>query len=76
MRMRNKAGICKASCNTPPMNTAQASASTGGSKQGAAKSAMPMKLRLSSTGVKAGMAKRLQVFNMPAAIAVRDMKKI
>ena len=58
------------------MNTPQASASTGGSKYGVAKSAMAMKARLSSTGVKAGSAKRLMVLRMPPASATSDMKKM
>jgi hypothetical protein len=49
---------------------------TGGSNQGAANSAMPMKDRLSSTGVKAGRANRLQVLRMPAASATSDMNRM
>ena len=70
------AGNWIANCNAPPRNTAQASASTGGSNQGAAKSAMPMKERFSRTGVKAGSAKRLQVLRMPAASATSDMNRM
>ena len=64
------------SCSRPPRNTAQASASTGGSNHGAANSAMPIIDRLSSTGVKAGTAKRLQVLRMPAASATSAMNKM
>ncbi len=67
---------CSASCSAPPRKTAHASASTGGSKYGAANSAMPMKERFSSTGVKAGMAKRLQVLSVPPASATSAMKKM
>ena len=38
--------------------------------------AQPIKLRLSSTGVKAGTAKCFQVFRMPAAIAVIEISRI
>ena len=58
------------------MNTAQASASTGGSNHGAANTLIAMKLTFSSTGVKAGMAKRLKVFRMPPAMATSDMKRM
>jgi hypothetical protein len=37
---------------------------------------MPMKVRLSSTGVKAGNANRLQLLRMPPDSATSDMKKI
>ena len=76
MPMRRKNGSCRASCSAPPRNTAQPSASTGREKQGVANNAMPMKLRLSSTGVKAGMAKRLQVLRMPPARATSDMNRM
>ena len=84
-RLRSKRGsmpifssgrICSASCSSPPRNTAHASASTGGSKYGTANSAMPMKARLSSTGVNAGIANRLQVLSTPPASATSDMKKM
>jgi hypothetical protein len=45
-------------------------------QQGAANSAMPMNERLSRTGVKAGRAKRLQVFRMPPASATSDMNRM
>jgi hypothetical protein len=48
----------------------------GGSNQGAANSAMPMKDRFSSTGVKAGRANRLQVLRTPAASATSDMNRM
>src|SRR5258706_12960870 len=67
-------GSCSRSCRAPPMNTAQASASTGGSKRSAKKAAPMMNERLSSTGVNAGTAKRLQVLSTPAASATREMK--
>ena len=76
MPIRLSAGNCRPSCSRPPMNTAQPSASTGGSNQGAANSAMPMKQRFSSTGVKAGIAKRLQVLSTPAASATSDMNRM
>ncbi len=71
-----RAGSWIASCRTPPRSTAQASASTGGSNQGAANSAMPMKDRFSNTGVKAGRAKRLQVLRTPAESATSDMNRM
>jgi hypothetical protein len=49
---------------------------TGGSKCGAAKSAIRMNETLSSTGVNAGTAKRLQVLRMPPASATSDMKRM
>ena len=59
-----------------PTNTAQASARIGRSKYGAAKSAKPMKERFSSTGVKAGALNEPQVFRIPAAKLVSEMKRM
>ena len=70
------AGSWIASCSTPPRTTAQARARTGGSNQGAANSAMPMKDRFSSTGVNAGRANRLHVLRTPAASATSDMNSM
>ena len=67
---------CSPSCNRPPMITPQARALTGGSNQPWAKSAIPMRLTFSSTGVKAGTENLPQVFNIPAANATIDIKKI
>jgi len=63
-----------ASCSTPPSSTPQARARTGGSNQGAATVAARIRDTFSSTGVKAGTEKRLQVLSTPAARATRDMK--
>lgn len=71
-----RCGNWKASCSAPPINTAQASTSTCGSKYGAAKSAMAIIATLSSTGVKAGTAKRPQVLSTPPASATSDMNRM
>ena len=76
MPMRARNGSWNASCSAPPTNTAQASASTGGSKRSAKNAAAMMKETLSSTGVKAGTAKRLQVFSTPAARATREINRM
>ena len=60
----------------PPANTAQASATMGRSKWGAARRAKPMKERFSRTGVKAGTLNDPQVLRMPAAKLVSEMKKM
>src|SRR5580765_4558287 len=69
----NRNGAWKASCSTPPANTAQASTRIGGSKWSAKASAATMNDTLSSTGVIAGMEKRFQVLKMPAASATSEM---
>ena len=62
----------------PPSITPMASARMGvmpaAARRGAPHQAAAMTLRLSSTGVSAGTAKRFQVFRMPAASATIDMK--
>ena len=72
MPIRRNGAICSASCKAPPMNTAQASAATGGLKYGAAKSAIAMNEIFSRTGVKAGTANRLQVLSTPPESATTD----
>ena len=74
--MRFKAGHCNASCSTPPISTAQASAITGGSICGASHSAQAMKDKLSSTGVNAGTENRLQVLSTAPANAVSAMNRM
>ena len=76
MPMRARNGSWSASCSSPPANTAQASASTGGSNRSAKNAAATMNDTFSSTGVMAGTAKRLQVLRMPAAIATSEMQTI
>jgi hypothetical protein len=73
---RRRNGSWKASCSTPPANTAQASTSTGGSKRPAKNTAATMNDTLSSAGVSAGTAKRLQVLRMPAASATSEMNRM
>ena len=73
---RLRAGICSASCMTPPMKAPQASASTGGSKYGAATAAARIIATFSSTGVNAGTMKRLKVLRMPPAKATSDMNRM
>ena len=58
------------------MNTAHASASTGGSKYGASHSAKTMNETLSSAGVNAGTENRLYVFSTPPASAVSEMNRM
>ncbi len=70
------AGSCSASCSTPPANTAHASTITGGSKYGAKNSAAKIKERLSSAGVSAGIAKRLQVLRIPPASETSEMNRM
>ena len=74
--IRFSAGHCNASCRTPPISTAQASAMTGGSTWGASHSAHAMNDRLSNTGVNAGTEKRLQVFSTAPAKAVSAMNRM
>ena len=78
MPILSKAGTCTPNCSTPPTITPTAKAYTGSmpwrSNSGATNKAAPMVHRLSSTGVAAGTAKRLQVLRMPALKATRDMK--
>jgi len=76
MPMRARNGSCSASCKAPPTNTAQASASTGGSKRSAKNAAATMNETLSSTGVNAGTANRLQVLSTPAASATSEMNRM
>jgi hypothetical protein len=71
--MRRRNGTWKASCNAPPMKTAHASATTGGSKQSAKNAAMTMKETFRSAGVMAGTEKRFQVLRIPAASATSEM---
>ncbi len=60
----------------PPANTAQASTITGGSKYFAKPSAATMNATLSSVGVNAGIAKRLQVLRMPPASDTSEMNRM
>ena len=71
--MRERYGTCSASCSTPPANTAQASATTGGSKYLAKKSAATMNDTLSSAGVIAGTEKWFHVLSTPAEKATSEM---
>ncbi len=68
--------ICSASCATPPIRTPQASAFTGGSQYGARNTAAPMIERLSSTGVKAGIANRRNTFSTPPAREISDTNRM
>jgi len=78
MPILSKAGTCTPNCKAPPIITPTASANTGSTpcdlNSGATKTAAPITDRLSSTGVTAGTAKRLQVLRMPALSATSDMK--
>ena len=55
---------------------AQASASTGGLKYGAANSAKPIMLTLSSVGAKAGIEKRFQVLRIAPTSDASEINKI
>src|SRR5258706_13820774 len=69
-------GSWNPSCNRPPANTAQANARTGGSKYGASHNANAMNETFRSAGVKAGTENRLQVFRIPPANDVSEMKRM
>ena len=56
--------------------TAQASASTGGLKWGAANSAKPIILMLRNVGAKAGTEKRFQVLRIAPTSEAREISKI
>src|SRR5512134_465991 len=58
------------------MTTANARAMIGRSSRGASQIAQPMNERLSSTGVKAGIANRRYVLSTPATSATSDMKRM
>ena len=57
-------------------STAQASASTGGLKCGAANSAKPIMLTLRNVGAKAGTEKRFQVFRMAPTSDASEISRI
>jgi hypothetical protein len=57
-RSRARNGNWNSSCTPPAISTPQASAMIGVSNQGLSQTAEPIRHRFSSTGVKAGMAKR------------------
>ncbi len=56
--IRRSAAHCSPSCSAPPISTAKASDMIGCDSRGASHSAQPMNETFSSTGVKAGTAKR------------------
>ncbi len=55
---RSRNGNCNSSCAMPAISTPQARAMAGTLKESDSHRAAPIRLRLSSTGVKAGRAKR------------------
>ena len=74
MRMRN--GTWKASWSTPPINTAHASAITGGSIRGASQIEQPMKERFSNAGVNAGTENLPNVLSTPPASDTSEMNRM